>query len=112
MSLRDAFELLQWPMWLLAIPLPWLIAYLVPPPRSEGAALRMPAPERLREIVGVTTSHTARRGVGVLAGLAWVLLCIAAARPQQLGPPVQPPAKGRDLMLALDLSGSMNEPDM
>ncbi|WP_133500657.1 VWA domain-containing protein [Cognatilysobacter terrigena] len=112
MSLRDAFELLQWPMWLLAIPLPWLIAYLVPPPRSEGAALRMPAPERLREIVGVTTSRAARRGVGVLAGLAWVLLCIAAARPQQLGPPVQPPAKGRDLMLALDLSGSMNEPDM
>ncbi|WP_343195082.1 VWA domain-containing protein [Lysobacter sp. TY2-98] len=72
----------------------------------------MPAPERLREIVGPAIARGARRGVGILAGIAWILLCVAAARPQELGPPVQPPAKGRDLMLALDLSGSMNEPDM
>src|SRR3970040_1497504 len=39
-------------------------------------------------------------------------LCVAAARPQQLGDAVQPPSAGRDLMLALDLSGSMSEPDM
>jgi len=44
--------------------------------------------------------------------LAWALLCVAAARPQQLGEAVQPPQVGRDLMLALDLSGSMSEPDM
>ncbi|AXK73505.1 VWA domain-containing protein [Lysobacter sp. TY2-98] len=104
--------MLQWPAWLFAIPLPWLVARLVPPPRSDGAALRMPAPERLREIVGPAIARGARRGVGILAGIAWILLCVAAARPQELGPPVQPPAKGRDLMLALDLSGSMNEPDM
>jgi Ca-activated chloride channel family protein len=53
-----------------------------------------------------------RRSPGWLAGTAWCLLCIAAARPQQLGDPVQPPVRGRDLMLALDLSGSMSEPDM
>ncbi len=44
--------------------------------------------------------------------LAWILLCVAAARPQQLGEAVQPPQAGRDLMLAVDLSGSMSEPDM
>jgi Ca-activated chloride channel family protein len=37
---------------------------------------------------------------------------VAAARPQQLGEPIQPPHQGRELMLALDLSGSMSEPDM
>ncbi|MGN6514015.1 MAG: vWA domain-containing protein, partial [Lysobacteraceae bacterium] len=52
------------------------------------------------------------RGAGVLAWLAWALLCVAAARPQQLGPPVQPPQSARDLMLAVDLSGSMGEEDM
>src|SRR3546814_5027103 len=44
--------------------------------------------------------------------LAWLLLCVAAARPQQLGEAVQPPQAGRDLMLAVDLSGSMGEEDM
>ncbi|GAB1594359.1 vWA domain-containing protein [Lysobacter claricitrinus] len=112
MGLRDAYDLLQWPAWLLAIPLPWIASRLMPAPRSDGAALRMPLPERLRDIVGASATRATRRGVGVFAGIAWVLLCIAAARPQELGPPVQPPTKGRDLMLALDLSGSMNEPDM
>ncbi|MGY4516991.1 vWA domain-containing protein [Lysobacter sp. HA18] len=111
-GLREAYDLLQWPAWLLAIPLPWIASRLLPAPRSDGAALRMPLSERLREIVGTSMTQRSRRGVGVLAGIAWILLCIAAARPQELGPPTQPPAKGRDLMLALDLSGSMNEPDM
>jgi len=37
---------------------------------------------------------------------------VAAARPQSPGEVVQPPASGRDLMLAVDLSGSMGEEDM
>src|SRR3546814_14896913 len=44
--------------------------------------------------------------------LIWALLCVAAARPQQLGDAVQPPRTGRNLMLVVDLSGSMGEPDM
>jgi Ca-activated chloride channel family protein len=51
-------------------------------------------------------------GTNPLIALAWILLCLAAARPQQFGEAVQPPQVGRDLMLALDLSGSMSEPDM
>lgn len=41
-----------------------------------------------------------------------VLLCAALARPQQLGEVIQPPREARQLMLAVDLSGSMSEPDM
>jgi Ca-activated chloride channel family protein len=44
--------------------------------------------------------------------LAWSLLCVAAARPQELGPPIAPPQVGRDMMLAVDLSASMGEQDM
>lgn len=110
LSPRDLYEMLQWPAWLLALPLPWLLARLVPPPPPSGDALRLPIAARARDLAPPAGGR--RNRVGVLAGLAWVLLCIAAARPQQLGPAVQPPARGRDLMLALDLSGSMNEPDM
>lgn len=112
LSPRELFEMLQWPAALLALPLPWIVLRFVPAPRADGSALRLPMAERIREVAGSATGGGARRRVGWLAGLAWVALCIAAARPQQLGPPVQPPARGRDLMLALDLSGSMNEPDM
>lgn len=108
---RELFEMLQWPGWLLALPLPWLVCALVRPRPAGGAALRLPIAERIVELAGASAS-VRRPRVGRLAGLAWLLLCVAAARPQQLGPPVQPPAQGRDLMLALDLSGSMNEPDM
>ena len=50
-----------------------------------------------------------RRAVALLA---WCALVLAAARPQWVGDPVPLPARGRDLMLALDLSGSMREQDM
>ena len=46
-----------------------------------------------------------------LAIPAWLLLVLAAARPQWVGEAVQLPLSGRDLMLAVDLSGSMKERD-
>ncbi len=104
----DAFA---WPWLLLVLPLPWLLRWLLPPVRSNAAALKVPYGERIDTIAG--KSGPARAvGVGLLAWLAWALLCIAAARPQQLGEPVQPPQAGRDMMLAVDLSGSMGEEDM
>jgi Ca-activated chloride channel family protein len=100
-----------WPWLLLALPLPWLARRLLPAARSASAALKVPYGARLDAIAG---------GGGLAHGghaawwlwLAWLLLCVAAARPQQLGEAVQPPQTGRDLMLAVDLSGSMGEEDM
>lgn len=106
------FDSLAWPAWLLAIPLPWLLRAVMPAQAPErGDALRLPIATRIGAMLRAPAPSSAR-GIGMLAALAWVLLCVAAARPQQLGPAIQPPAKGRDLMLALDLSGSMSEPDM
>lgn len=102
-----------WPWLLLALPLPWLAARLLPAAkRIEHAALRVPYPEQLATLraTGATSgpSHLRRW----LPLLAWIFLCVAAARPQQLGDAAQPPRSGRDLMLAVDLSGSMQEQDM
>ena len=44
--------------------------------------------------------------------LAWVLIVVAIARPQWVGEPIELPNTGRDLMLSLDLSGSMQIRDM
>lgn len=44
--------------------------------------------------------------------LVWILLIIAVARPLWMGEPIELPSKGRDLMMAVDLSGSMQIEDM
>ena len=78
----------------------------------SSVALKVPYGARI-DAVAAAGGHSLRgRGPGLFAWLAWALLCLALARPQQLGPPVAPPQAGRDLMLAVDLSGSMDEEDM
>ncbi|RDZ26986.1 vWA domain-containing protein [Lysobacter silvisoli] len=111
-ALQYARELFAWPWWLLALPLPWLVRWWLPPLRSGSAALKVPYGERLDAVAAAGGRSLRGGGAGVLAWAAWALLCVAAARPQQLGEAMQPPQVGRDLMLALDLSGSMREPDM
>lgn len=102
---------LAWPWMLAALPLPWLLRWVAPAVRDGAAALRAPWPDRL-EAVGRASAPPGIRAMPVLALLAWTLLCIAAARPQYFGDVARPPQSGRDLMLAVDLSGSMLEEDM
>lgn len=102
-----------WPWLLLALPLPLLARRLLPAARNTAAALRAPYGARLDAVAGVGGgTRRSSGGPGWLAWAAWALLCVAAARPQVLGEAIQPPQAGRDMMLALDLSGSMSEPDM
>ena len=109
----DALSTFAWPLMLLALPLPLLARWLLPRRRSTGAALRVPFGARLDAVAAAGGGHALRgRGAGLFAWIAWAALCIAAARPQELGPPVAPPQAGRDLMLAVDLSGSMSQEDM
>ena len=105
------FDGFAWPWLLLALPLPWVVRWLLPPARQASAALKVPYGTRL-DAIAVQAGHAHARGIGMLAWIAWALLCVAAARPQQLGELVRPPQAGRDLMLAVDLSGSMSDEDM
>jgi Ca-activated chloride channel family protein len=111
-ALADLAQAFAWPWWLLALPLPWLVQRWLPAARSPSAALKVPFGARLDAIAQARGRAGRGGGAGWLLWLAWALLCVAAARPQQLGDAVQPPLAGRDLMLALDLSASMSEPDM
>lgn len=100
---------LAWPVCLLLLPAPWLLRRWLRP-QPGGSALRIPLGLALPVAVPGTAAR--RAGVGlVLLWLAWGLLVLAAVRPQWLGEPADPPASGRDVMLAIDLSGSMAERD-
>jgi Ca-activated chloride channel family protein len=79
--------------------------------QSDDAALRVPFLEDFK--LGVTPGHQRieRSWALWLALVAWILLITASARPEWLGDPIALPASGRDLMLAVDLSGSMEEQD-
>lgn len=104
------FEL-AWPWLLVALPLPLLAAWLLPRARNAGgAALRLPHTGiSLPQAAESSPVSNLRR---ILALLAWALLVLAAARPQWLGEPEDVPRSGRDLLLAVDTSGSMSIEDM
>ena len=65
------------------------------------------------DMPGVST-HSAKSPVWLrlLTLLGWLLLVLALARPQVVGEARQLPTTGRDLMLVVDISPSMDEPDM
>lgn len=103
---------LEWPWLLAALPLPFLVRWLLP--AADGAreaALRVPALAEFEALAGGRMIHVSRRLLLWLAALAWALLVLASSRPQWLGEPVALPSTGRDLLLAVDLSGSMEERD-
>lgn len=106
---------LHWPWALLALPLPLLVYLALPATQpAPGAALKTPFLGELGEPATLDTNVVRtfwRRWRLWLAVVAWCLAVLAAARPQWLGEPAALPTSGRDLMLAVDISGSMKETD-
>jgi len=107
---QEGFAGFAWPWAWALLPLPVLVHLLLPPRQGSVAALRVPWGARLDGVAATGVSGV--RIAWLLPLLAWVLLCAAAARPQQLGSAQTPPHQARQMMLAVDLSGSMSETDM
>jgi Ca-activated chloride channel family protein len=102
----------EWPWLLLMLPLPFVVRrYMHSASEAGEAALRMPFLEDFTHSSDVPKQHIRGRWALWLALFAWLLLIIASMRPQWLGELVEIPISGRDLMLAVDLSGSMEEKD-
>ncbi len=103
-----------WPWMLVLAPLPWLARRLLPAVRSRQAALRAPFYGEWRQLVAGQAQRAAgeSRLPQVALWLVWLLLLLAAARPTWIGEAIELPNSGRDLMLAVDISGSMRIEDM
>lgn len=107
---------LEYP-WLLALlPLPLLVWWFLPPYREKTASVRLAffgevaRAARLTPAPGAVVPKT-NWLQKILAPICWALIVLALARPQLVEPPIQKVQPARDLLLALDLSQSMDTRD-
>ncbi|MES2216966.1 MAG: VWA domain-containing protein [Pseudomonadota bacterium] len=104
-----------WPYAFLLLPLFWLAQkYLPKSKKSADAMLKVPFLSRIKELnqknnSAVILPHYLKQ---FLCIGAWCLLILACANPQWLGNPLPIKQDGRNIMLAIDLSPSMEIPDL
>ncbi len=104
------------PWLVLLLPLPWLLRQLLPIHHERKAAVRVPFLQRLSKLVGLEpgsevaiTSRPLSQWLMLTA--VWVFLIAAITRPQWLEEPIIKELPMRDLLVAVDLSGSMEAMD-
>ena len=96
------------------LPLPLIMRLVLPRVGDKSVeALKVPF---FNDVTALPTSRrlTALSGLKarrIFGAFIWALLVCAAARPQWTGEAAKVPSEGRNLMVVLDISGSMREPD-
>jgi len=105
----------DWPWVFILLPLPVLVYFFTRPIRQQNAS----APKgpfyayvQKQEIQQKRLKTDRISFILFSAFIAWILLITAAAQPIWSGDPISIPRSGRDLMLAVDVSGSMDTKDM
>ena len=102
-----------WPLAFLLVPVPFLVRWLIKASKKKQPALTVPS---LEGFSGLSNNESFSATLStvklIILWLAWILLIAAVARPQWVGEMVSLPTTGRDLMLAIDISGSMATEDM
>ncbi|MDX2504922.1 MAG: VWA domain-containing protein [Gammaproteobacteria bacterium] len=105
----------DWPWMFILLPLPAIFYWLSPPVDiSQKQALKVPFYEQLHNLSTQSSAHKSGyfSPLVLLAFLAWIFLVAASAQPKWSGEAISIPVSGRDLMLAVDISGSMETADM
>jgi Ca-activated chloride channel family protein len=103
--------------WLaLLLPLPLLVHFLLPPYRQAQAGVRVPFFDALVRATGEAPSSggvaAQRPGWRLVAlALSWALVVLALTLQQRIEPPLHRHQPTRDLLLLVDLSGSMDTRD-
>lgn len=102
---------LAWAWMLILLPLPALVYFFYPATITHQTALRVPFFDSISAL-GRGDDHSSGIIKIICMVLLWLLVILAAARPQWIGNTTNIPVSGRDLMLAVDISGSMKAKDM
>ena len=101
-----------WPWMFLALPLPIIVRKLLPAVSgAQDAGLKVPSFQGFSVLSDRSDVEQLLNWRFWLAVAAWVLLVVASARPEFIGDELDVPVSGRNLMLAVDLSGSMDAKD-
>ena len=106
----------SYPWLLLLLPLPIALRYLLPLYHESPPAIRLPWFQRIAELLGADPDKEAvvrepGWGVRLVHWLAWLCIVLALARPQFFEPPIERVVPTRDILLVVDLSGSMETAD-
>ncbi|MDF7826121.1 VWA domain-containing protein [Pontiellaceae bacterium B12227] len=98
-------------LWLFILaPLPFLAARFLPSRTAEAAAVRVPFLDRIEKAAdGV--SKVRKHSRHWKSWIVWLLVLTALTRPQWIEPPIEKQVPTRDLLLIVDLSGSMDTED-
>ncbi|MEX1042299.1 MAG: VWA domain-containing protein [Pirellulaceae bacterium] len=103
-----------YPWIFLLLPLAWLVRRILPPIQRRSVAIRVPFGDRVHAAAG-GSDPASKHAIGLWnllpSLLSWLLVLTALARPQWIEPPVTKSLPTRDLLLLVDLSGSMRQQD-
>jgi len=103
---------LAWPWMLLALPLPFIVrAVMSPVLGKQDAGLKVPSFKGFAVLSDRSEVEQLMNWRFWIAVISWILLVLAAAKPERIGDELDVPVSGRNLMLAVDLSGSMDAKD-
>lgn len=106
------FELAM-PWALLLIPLPWIIWFFIPRLKQQlPVALKVPFYKAIAGIIDSERKTAVKQTQTLLLFLIWSLIVLALAGPNWVGEPRPIEREGYNIMLALDISGSMEMDDM
>lgn len=101
----------QWVYLFVLLPVPLLIRRLIKPVQdSHQAALKLPDLSVFQEDA-VVVSDRSRKIIKIIMILTWFALVSAIARPIWVGDPISLSQSARNIMMAVDLSGSMEQRD-
>lgn len=103
-------ELAQ-PFFLLLLGLPILVFLFAPSQNSDGSTLVVPDGVGRHILAGAVAPGKLNLRRFAMPIAVWFLLVLALSGPRVVAPVTALPTSGRDLMLALDLSGSMVRDD-
>jgi Ca-activated chloride channel family protein len=102
----------EWAWLFLLLPLPLLLRLLTKPVKQvREQALQVPFLRDFNQAPVTTDANNFSWLIMLLSIIAWIALVTAVARPIMVGDSISLPMKGRNIMLAIDLSGSMREQD-
>lgn len=105
------YTYLAWPWAFLLLPLPFIAQKLLSPQRHQmHQALHVPFFNKIQTLSAST--HINQHYQKPLLWLMWFFIIIALSGPQWMAEPIAQQKAGRNIMLALDLSGSMEQLDM
>lgn len=102
---------LQHPWFLLALILPFFMHYLKRQDLERTCALKWPYFNEMKLYVTKRKQSLNKLHQYLLIS-SWMFLIIALSNPQWVGEPVNITRQGRDIILAIDISGSMDSQDM